>query len=667
MIYSISMHPLERLKLVPVILLLILIGVSPFIFAFLTSFSHDVYGERSFAGVENYRFLLSDRGFRYSFSITAAWSIVTTLLTVGVAFFLATQMVSSKNIYSKFVYGALLIPWGIPVYIGVPLWRGIIHGNGGESLISTLFGMEINLLTDNVSAFFSTVFVHLWLAIPVTTFVFVGALRKVPNNLIETARIDGGHRGIVIRHIYFPAIKNTLMAMSALLFVSALKEFTLVYLMTSGGPPLVSGITDRSIIGATTTLGVFLYEIFGETADFGISSAYAVFLMGFVIIILFFWLFARGKLKNTNIPIFLVAVLQPLLGGWVGIIFGILYCTAILRKRFYLYVFYAQIAVTLVLVISQGFLKGFQGGLIVSVLMLLLLLKGSDLSGSKRTKKENKRFPEAQSTRFFPVILPPLIIISSLVLLFFLTMLSVSEGNVITFDSLSGRIKGFGNFIQLFSETGLHRYFFNTIFLSATAAVITPLICFPAASYLVHKGKRHVALFLLGIQVLSVGGGIHTLLPLYAQFIRLGMGGSYIPLVLIYCYHAVPFSLFTMTAYLEKHPKSLKDQAQIDGAGPLQYLWRIQVPVSIPVITTTAMITFMNGWNSFLAPLLFINDESKFTISVKLFSLIGNLGSSNPQWNLFAAASVINLAIIALIFGPLQRPLQSTALRDIDD
>lgn len=657
----------EQLKLVPVLLVLLCIGLSPFLFALLTSFSHDIYGERSFAGLDNYLYLTSDRGFRYSLSITAAWSIVTTLLSLTIAFFLAVKIAASLTVYSKLLYAALLIPWGIPVYIGVPLWRGIIHGNGGESFLSALFGLNINLLTDSFGAFFSTVFVHIWLGVPITTFVLLGALRKIPNNLVENAKIDGAHTGVLIRHIYLPAVKNTVTVLGALLFVSALKEFTLIYLMTSGGPPLLAGITDRNIIGATTTLGVFLYEIFGETADFGISSAYAVFLMGFVILVLFFWLFAKGKLKNRNIPLLLVAFSQPLLSGWIGTIFGALYVAAIFRKRFYMPVFLLQTLTTIVLIAFRGFLEGFQAGLLVSTLMAVLLTRERRPAEFSFVKRKSRRFPEANAARPFPLILPALFVLSSVLLLFFLIVLSISGGNVVTFSGLISRVRSGGNFVLLFSETGLHRFFLNTILVSGIAAVVTPLICFPAASYLAQKGKQFVAVFLLGVQVVSVGGGIHTLLPLYAQFIRIGLNDSYIPLILIYCYHAIPFSLFTMTAFLEQHPKSLRDQAAIDGAGPLRYLARIQVPTSLPVITTTAMITFMNGWNSFLAPLLFINDNEKFTISVKLFSLIGNLGSAHPQWNLFAAASVINLLIIGAIFGPLKRPLQTTALRDFDD
>jgi multiple sugar transport system permease protein len=245
--------------------------------------------------------------------------------------------------------------------------------------------------------------------------------------------------------------------------------------------------------------------------------------------------------------------------------------------------------------------------------------------------------------------------------------LSLSSFNLLTLDGI--RPKNFTgvNFIRLFREHRMHRFFLNTLLLSVVSAAAAPCITFPAAAALVLKGKRFTRSFLTGVQILSVGGGIHTLIPLYSQFIRIGFINSYAPLLLIYCYKVVPFSLFTMTAYLNGVPKSLFDQARIDGTGRLRLLWRVLVPISLPVITTTSLVTFLSAWNSFMAPLLFLNDDLKYTVSVKLFSLVGGLGSANPQWNIFAAASVINMIIVGFLFLRIKRPAQTTALQDVEE
>ena len=66
------------------------------------------------------------------------------------------------------------------------------------------------------------------------------------------------------------------------------------------------------------------------------------------------------------------------------------------------------------------------------------------------------------------------------------------------------------------------------------------------------------------------------------------------------------------------------------------YAFRILLPLSLPPLFTAVMTAFIGAWNGFLAPLLFLNDEKHYTISLKLYSWVGTLGSGNPVWNLFS-------------------------------
>jgi multiple sugar transport system permease protein len=652
------MKPAGKLQLSPLLFLLLFVGVSPFLFAFVTSFFHDVYGERSFAGFSNFIYLFSDKGFAYSMAITVLWAGASTVLTLTLGFFLAVQLMN-RSAYSNLLYGALLIPWGIPVYIAVPLWRAVIQGNGSESILSRFFGIHVNLLTDGFGAFLSTLLVSVWLAVPITAFVFLGSLTKLSRSMAESARVDGAHSGQIARHIYLPSITPAATALGLLHFIGALKEFTVVFLMTNGGPPLVSGITERSIIGATTTLGVFLYEIFGETSDFGVSSAYTVTMMGFVLLMLLFWVFSKNGKRKGLLILILVIVAQPVFGGWQGFIWAAVFALGFWRKRLLLPAVCGQILFTVGMCISLGFFEGFHVSVVVSILGVLLL---REKRGAARA-----RFSRGRLFLVLPRLLPLFFIIGAFLILGFLVALSLSSYNILTLEGIRPQNYSGVNFIRLFREHRMHRFLLNTLLLALVAAAAAPCITFPAAAALVLKGKRFTRSFLTGVQILSVGGGIHTLIALYSQFIRIGFINSYAPLVLIYCYQVVPFSLFTMTTYLNGVPKSLFDQARIDGTGPFRLLWKILVPVSLPVITTTSLVTFLSAWNSFMAPLLFLNDDLKFTISVKLFSLVGGLGSANPQWNIFAAASVINMVIIGFLFLRVRRPAQTTALQDVEE
>lgn len=76
------------------------------------------------------------------------------------------------------------------------------------------------------------------------------------------------------------------------------------------------------------------------------------------------------------------------------------------------------------------------------------------------------------------------------------------------------------------------------------------------------------------------------------------------------------------------------------------------------------MLAFLAAWNGFLAPLIFLDDDTKYTIAIRLHSYVGSIASGAPKWNRFAAASLVNVAIVAVLFWRFKKPLSRTALAD---
>lgn len=106
----------------PVIFLIFLVGMSPFLTALRESFFHDYYGERSFAGLENFAYIFNDAAFSYSLNITVLWAFLNVILSLTLGFLLALRLIR-RDRGSSALYRMLLIPWGVPVYIAIPLWR----------------------------------------------------------------------------------------------------------------------------------------------------------------------------------------------------------------------------------------------------------------------------------------------------------------------------------------------------------------------------------------------------------------------------------------------------------------------------------------------------------------------------------------------------------------
>ena len=210
-------------------------------------------------------------------------------------------------------------------------------------------------------------------------------------------------------------------------------------------------------------------------------------------------------------------------------------------------------------------------------------------------------------------------------------------------------------------------YFKNTVLIAGITGILVPLVCFPAAAFLNSRGKGITIAALTIIQILSISGGMHSLIPLYSSFNRIGLVNSYVPLIIISIYHSIPFSMFTITAWLDQMPASFRDIALIEGQSAAAYLFKIILPLSRPVLITAVMTAVLGAWNSFMAPLLFLNDDRLYTVSVKLYSFVGSIASGSPEWNIFAAASVINCLIIAVIFSRFRKPAGDTKISDFTE
>ena len=186
-----------------------------------------------------------------------------------------------------------------------------------------------------------------------------------------------------------------------------------------------------------------------------------------------------------------------------------------------------------------------------------------------------------------------------------------------------------------------------------------PALALPAALRLrsFRAGTKAWAFAL--VQALGSAGGMHSLVPLYVLFRSLGMTDSYVPIVIVYLFHAAPFALFTTAAFLAGLPPGLEEAAELEGAGPWARLRLVILPLAWPAVATCAMTAFLAAWNGFLAPLLFLSDDAKYPIGLRLHAYVGSVASGAPRWNRFAAASLVNLALIGLVFHRFRAPLSN--------
>ena len=78
------------------------------------------------------------------------------------------------------------------------------------------------------------------------------------------------------------------------------------------------------------------------------------------------------------------------------------------------------------------------------------------------------------------------------------------------------------------------------------------------------------------------------------------------------------FYIFLMRQFFMTIPMDFDEAAQIDGAGTFRVFWNVLLPLCSPAVTTVAIFSFLGHWNEFFAPLIYLNSEEKFTISLGL-------------------------------------------------
>ncbi|MFQ5856490.1 MAG: carbohydrate ABC transporter permease [Anaerolineae bacterium] len=209
------------------------------------------------------------------------------------------------------------------------------------------------------------------------------------------------------------------------------------------------------------------------------------------------------------------------------------------------------------------------------------------------------------------------------------------------------------NFSEAFTRYPLGRFMLNTVFL-VIANIVGELLAVPLVAYgfarLRFPGRN--VLFIVVLSTMMIP--LHVkLIPLYAMYSRLGMIDTYWPLILP-AFFGHPFFIFLMVQYMKTIPRDLDDAARIDGAGTWTILYRVILPLCKPPLTIIVVFTFLWTWNSFLRPLIFLNNFDSFPIQLGLALFRGRYG---VEWNLFMAATLVSILPILIVYFFAQKQL----------
>ncbi|CAN7671772.1 carbohydrate ABC transporter permease [Paenibacillus sp. LjRoot153] len=137
-----------------------------------------------------------------------------------------------------------------------------------------------------------------------------------------------------------------------------------------------------------------------------------------------------------------------------------------------------------------------------------------------------------------------------------------------------------------------------------------------------------------------------TLIPLVKFVASVNGYNSYSTIVVIYSTFHIPFAVFLITGYIRGLNKEIDESALVDGCGPVRYLFSFVIPICMPIISTTAILTFLFTYNELIFAVLFLTKKEMYTISLSMLSFVGE--RSVEMGPIFAAIVIAILPMIAV-------------------
>lgn len=234
-------------------------------------------GTKNFVGLNNYIVLFRDEVFRLTISNTLKFTVYSLLFQFIIGFALAVFF--NKNFsFAKPIRGLLMMPWMIPMTVTALIFKFMFSTDVGiiNYLLHSLgiISENIEWLTNPNIALGCVIFANVWIGIPFNTILLSTGLTTIPQELYESAAIDGANGFQRFIKITLPLLRPTIESVLVLGFIYTFKCYDLIYVMTSGGP-----------VNSTHLMSTYSYKLSFEMFDYSMGSAAANVLLVILLVV----------------------------------------------------------------------------------------------------------------------------------------------------------------------------------------------------------------------------------------------------------------------------------------------------------------------------------------------------------------------------------------------
>jgi multiple sugar transport system permease protein len=277
--------------LVPAFLIITCFLLIPIFFAIILSFTDvtllKILKELNFIGFDNYANFLTSSDFRDS--IKATFIFVVGSVTFSFIVGLLIALLLNQKVRFGFIFkGLLILPWAVPQVVVVLIIKWLFTVQYGlVNYVGSQLGIipvDYSFFTSTNSAMFVILISTIWRAYPLSAIMLLAGMKSIPDELYESASIDGANPFQKFFHITLPGLKYISLSLLLLLIVWGIGNFVFVWLFTKGGP-----------FNSTAVLAIFSYKnafIFGDVG-YGASIGVIALLFSLIVSVFYYFVFMR--------------------------------------------------------------------------------------------------------------------------------------------------------------------------------------------------------------------------------------------------------------------------------------------------------------------------------------------------------------------------------------
>ena len=212
------------------------------------------------------------------------------------------------------------------------------------------------------------------------------------------------------------------------------------------------------------------------------------------------------------------------------------------------------------------------------------------------------------------------------------------------------------NFAAIIQMRGFWQICVNTFVITVGSTLLCVAVSTLAAYALARSPNfRSCRSLEVGLILIRAVPAIVVMVPLFQIVSRLGLYDNHLVLIVMYAAVNIPFAVWLMISFVEQIPIALEQSAAIDGAGRLQTLFLVVLPLIVPGMAATTIFIALLAWNEFLIPVMLSGNNAK---TLPVF-ISGFISSKNLDWGPLAAASAIAIIPITVLTVAAQRALVS--------